>query len=49
MLSASILNTVITDPAPALPDPPVPAAAANVKEGNGFVEVTRITVPPPAL
>ena len=45
-----MLNTVITEPAEALPEPPVPAAAANVKEpGNGFVDVTKITVPPPAL
>ena len=49
MSSASILNTVITEPALALPEPPVPAAAAKVSDGKGFVDVTSITVPPPAL
>ena len=44
-----MLKTVITEPALAEPVPPVPAAAAKVKEGNGFVPVIRITVPPPAL
>ena len=44
-----MLNTVITEPALAEPVPPVPAAAASVKEGNGFVPVIKTTVPPPAL
>ena len=45
-----MLNTVTTVPAVAEPDPPVPAAAANVKPvGKGFVPVTKTKAPPPAL
>ena len=45
-----MLYTVTTDPAVAVPEPPVPAAAATVKPlGSGFLPDIKTTAPPPAL